>query len=97
MTRNRRSSSAGNPFLGSALHCKRLTSVILARILRGERRQFQPVLSVATVGRSEFNRAPHRLQSEECTRGGWTTTDIQYVITSVDGARADAAGLLKWW
>ena len=31
------------------------------------------------------------------TRGGRTTTDIQYAITSVDRSHVDAAGLLSWW
>jgi len=31
------------------------------------------------------------------TRGVRTTTETQYAITSVDRARADAAGLLEWW
>jgi len=31
------------------------------------------------------------------TRGGRTTTDVQYAIANVDLARAAAAGLLSWW
>ena len=52
-----------NVLFCGALFCKRLISVMVARILPGEKRLSEPIVLVATVGHSQFNRAPQRIAS----------------------------------